>query len=241
MADRRRLAARRGSIPTVPPTDTDTGVVWEGAEALRQFLVPISDLEPFPGNPRTGDVDAIRASVRRFGQVRAIVVDRSGSRIVAGHHFRLAAEAEGWTHVAAIPNEFSDEDEARAYLLADNRTHDLGMGDDTALLVEHLRMLADLDALDGTGYTLDDLDGYLADLARIADADPITLPPADETPPPATPSSDLKEIVLLYSAAQREEMEQWLKIVAKDRGTNGLSETVYEAVKADALRAHQGE
>lgn len=125
--------------------------VWSGPEGLREALVPISDLEPFPGNPRRGDTAAVAASLRRFGQVKPIVVD--GARIVAGHTLVRAAENEGWTHVAASANEFASEDEQRAFLLADNRSSDLGTYDDE-LLLEQLRALAERE---GTGYGESDL------------------------------------------------------------------------------------
>lgn len=131
--------------------------VWTGASALKRYLVAIDALEPFPGNPRRGDLDAIRSSLRRFGQVRPILID--GSRIVAGHHLVRAAEAEGWTHVAAIPNEFGSEDEARAYLLADNRTAELGSIDEEALNAQLAALRGDLE---GTGYT----ERFASDLER---------------------------------------------------------------------------
>lgn len=135
-------------------------VVWRGAEALRPFLVAIDSLQPFPGNPRRGDITVLRDSLSRFGQVRPLLVDAADpTLIVAGHHILLAAAEEGWTHVAAIPNEFADDDEARAYLLADNRTHDRGGYDLEALSVQ-LEALRDTSTLDGTGYT----DGYLGEL-----------------------------------------------------------------------------
>jgi ParB-like chromosome segregation protein Spo0J len=135
--------------------------VWRGAPALRPFLVEIDRLEPFPGNPRRGDVGEVAASLDRFGQVRAILVD--GSRIVAGHHVVEAARSLGWTHVAATANDFGGEEEARAYLLADNHLGELG-GYDDALLA------AQLDALrgyEGTGYTVEDAERLRARLAGV--------------------------------------------------------------------------
>lgn len=201
-------------------------VVWNGAKALRRFLVPIDGLEPFPGNPRQGDVAAVRASLRRFGQVRPILVD--GTRIVAGHHVRLAAAEEGWTHVAAIANEFNDEDEARAYLLADNRIPELG-GYNLEALVTHLNALAEIDALEGTGYGRDDLDERLAELRRLQQEIPAS--PREGGGGGGNGTSDLKEVVLLYSPAQRDQLAAWLDIVAKEKGTDGVSETVYAAVE----------
>lgn len=155
-------------------------VVWRGAEALRPFLVPIDGLEPFPGNPKVGDVEAIRASLRRFGQTRPILLDATiATRIVAGHHVRLAAQAEGWTHVAAIPNEFESEDESRAYLLADNRTGELG-GYDLELLHSQLREARDTTGgLAGTGYGNDHLAYLERELAklRLSEAPPEQFPP----------------------------------------------------------------
>lgn len=208
---------------------TEEAVIWNGAERLRPFLVPINNLEPSPSNPRVGDVEAIRSSLRRFGQVRAITTDGTadGARIVAGHHVRLAAQAEGWTHVAVIANEFGDEEEARAYLLADNRLAELG-GYDTAALVEHLKMLDELDALEGTGYTRDDLDEHLAKLRQLTRTDPPT--PRD----PPEPGPNLKEVVLLFSEAQHAQVEMWLGIVAKEKGTDGISETFYAALEVAA-------
>jgi ParB-like chromosome segregation protein Spo0J len=213
-------------------TDTDDGIIWEGADELRPFLVPIDNLEPFPGNPRRGDVESVRSSLRRFGQVRPLLAD--GARVVAGHHVRIAAAEEGWTHVAVIAHGFADEEEARAYLLADNRTHDLGIGYDDELLADHLRILAELDALEGTGYTTDDLDDLLAGLRR--QLDPPTPPdPAD----PPTPPSDVTELVLMFSKAQRDQVEVWLDIVAKEKSTHGVSETVYSALELAAHSLNQ--
>lgn len=209
--------------------------IWNGPEALRPFLVPIGDLEPFPGNPRRGDVAAIRASLRRFGQVLPALTDPKlgedgKQRIIARHHLVLAATEEGWTHVAVIGNEFADEEEARAYLLADNRLAELGGYDDEAL-VAHLKHLNELDALAGTGYTRDDLDAQLAKLRARRDE---PAPSLDDGTKREHRDSTMKELVLIYSAAHLEQAEVWMGIVAKEKGTAGPSETVYAALELAA-------
>ena len=145
--------------------------VWHGSPDLQDSLVPIGDLEPFPGNPRRGDTTAVAASLRRFGQVKPIVID--GKRIVAGHTLVRAAEGEGWTHIAAASNLFGSEEEQRAYLLADNRASDLGQYDDTLLYEQ----LAALESREGTGY--DERDTLaLAERLRAIDGDePGEFPP----------------------------------------------------------------
>lgn len=135
---------------------------WHGPDDLRDKLVPIGELEPFPGNPRRGDTTAVAASLHRFGQLKPIVVD--GRRIVAGHTLVRAAEREGWTHIAASENNFVSEAEQRAYLLADNRSADLGTYDDR-LLRDQLR---ELDEFEGTGYVHVD---FVALEERLREAD----------------------------------------------------------------------
>lgn len=211
-------------------------VVWAGPDALRPFLVSIADLEAFPNNPRRGDVPAIAASFRRWGQLKPIVTD--GPRIVAGHHMVLAAGELGWTHIAAVANDFADEDEQRAFLLADNRTAELGTVD-LYDLTGQLQQLAELDLLAGTGYTGDDVDGFLADLALLQDA--ATDPSVEQVSFTARPRppGDEREVVLHYSPTQHGQVETWLTIIAKEAGTSGVSETMYEALRIAALQLNQ--
>jgi hypothetical protein len=168
---------------------TATEVIWQGAEALRPFLVAITDLEPFPGNPRRGDVAEVAASLTRFGQTKAILTQApDGRRIVAGHHVVQGAQANGWTHVASIPAEFANDDEARAYLLADNGTHDRGTYDAQALL-EQLRAVQASATLVGTGYADSDVATLQKNLAAAA---------AAATPPPEFPAIDPGEMHVDY-------------------------------------------
>jgi len=206
---------------------TDAGkssVVWDGAEQLRGSLVRLDSLEPFPGNPRRSDVGEIRASLRRFGQVRPILVD--GKRIVAGHHVVEAARQEGWTHAAATANEFGSEDEARAYLLADNRIPELAAYDDE-LLAAQLAALAEAEIpLEGTGWGED----ALANLRRLAEASPLT---GDGTPRERR-DPNVKEVVLLYSSDQLRDFENWAAVVGRETGVAGVSGVVFEALRRAA-------
>jgi ParB-like chromosome segregation protein Spo0J len=162
-------------------------VVWHGPKSLRRLLVPIADLEPFPGNPRRGDVDAVVESLRRFGQQRPVLVN--GGRIIAGHHVVLAAGQEGWTHVAALAGDFATDEEARAYLIADNGTHDRGDYDWRQLRAQ-LEELAKTDSgLAGTGYAEEDLrwiDRQIAELDKAAQ------------PPAAFPGLDPDDLDTAY-------------------------------------------
>jgi len=103
--------------------------IWEGSEELSKHLVPITSLRPFPGNSRRGDIDRIAESLRRFGQVRPVLVKPEGDgtyTIVAGHHVTRAAEQIGWDEIAVVVAEFESEEDAAAYLVADNQLAQLG-------------------------------------------------------------------------------------------------------------------
>lgn len=128
--------------------------------------VAVDRLTTHPQNPRKGSVEAIKQSLTRFGQTRPIVVNRDNT-ILAGNHTYKAAQELGWT---AINVAFVDlePDEALAYVLADNRTSDIGTYDDTAL-IKALEDLASKDLLDGIGYTYGDIDDLQAALDNVTE------------------------------------------------------------------------
>lgn len=134
--------------------------VWNGNGQLARLVAPVGELHPHPSNPRRGDIEALRASLVRFGQQRPILALSDGT-IVAGHHVYYAAIAEEWTHVAVIRSDLTGE-EVKAYLAADNRTAELGEYDEQSLAA----LLRDIQPnLDGTGYTGDDVEFLLAMIA----------------------------------------------------------------------------
>ena len=96
--------------------------------SIKKLAKPIDELVPLEGNPRRGDIDAIAASYREFGQVKPIVVKDNGDgtfTVIAGNHQLEAAKKLGWTEIAVIVLE-ADDDRAIAFALADNRTMELG-------------------------------------------------------------------------------------------------------------------
>src|SRR2546423_269190 len=116
------------------------------ADQLETRKVPLADLVPYPGNPRRGDIGAIRESLERNGQYRPIVVNRRTSEVLAGNHTLAAARELGWQAIACS---FVDADEqmARRIVLADTRTNALA----GYAAGELLALLGGLPALAGTG------------------------------------------------------------------------------------------
>lgn len=128
--------------------------------ALDAQQLPLDQLHRYPGNPRRGDLDVIRDSLRRNGQYRPLVVQRSTRFILAGNHTAEAMAAEGWTTAEVVLLDV-DDDAARRIVAADNRTSDLASYDERAL-VSLLRELGE--DLTGTGWDTDDYDDLLASL-----------------------------------------------------------------------------
>lgn len=102
---------------------------------LEQMAFPIEKLAHLQDNPRKGNVEAIVASYREFGQVKPIVakMNSDGSAtIIAGNHQVMAAKQLGWDKMAVVFLDVDDK-KAIAYALADNRTMELGHTDEDML------------------------------------------------------------------------------------------------------------
>ena len=80
---------------------------------------------PYEKNPRKiGElaIEAVAASIRDFGWQQPIVVDKDNV-VIVGHTRLLAARRLNLAKVPVVVADLS-EDEARAYRLVDNRTHE---------------------------------------------------------------------------------------------------------------------
>lgn len=103
--------------------------------SLSELALPLELVEPLPGNPRVGNIDAIAASYDEFGQLKPIVVHPNGDgtyTVVAGNHQVEACRRLGWSHIAAVQMT-DDQQRAVAFALVDNRVSDLGKTDQEAL------------------------------------------------------------------------------------------------------------
>ena len=134
-------------------------------EYLGTQTLPLAALERYPGNPRHGDLPAIRASVREFGgQYRGLVVRVAGPDgdlprpvILAGNHTSMALAAEGFVGARADLVSCTDT-EARMINLADNRLAERGGYDDGELLASLQELVAaGVDDFSATGWGDHDL------------------------------------------------------------------------------------
>lgn len=112
-------------------------------------LVSIDRLIPYVNNARTHSaeqVNKLRASLREFGFINPVIIDRDYN-VIAGHGRIMAAREE---HITEVPCVFVDhltEAQKKAYILADNR-----MALDAGWDEEMLRV--ELEALSADGFDM---------------------------------------------------------------------------------------
>lgn len=188
------------------------------ATYLETREVQLTALTKFPGNAKRGRVDDIRASLRRSGQYRSLVVRFHDEQltILAGNHTSEALAAEGHT-TARCEIIQCDDDTARRINIADNRTAEIGDYDTDALA--ELLTLLDGD-YEGTGYT---------DAAVAA----ILTPPDIDAEPAGVPSG-LGEPVVSYQIIFDNEMQQsaWFELLRHLKKKHRDLETVGERLHA---------
>ena len=124
--------------------------------ALQPLMVDMNEVSAHPDNPRNGDVDAIVESISVNGYVAPIIAQKSTGHIIAGNHRYYALMQLGSEQIPVI---WLDVDDlaAKRYLLADNRTSDMGQYDN-GVLAALLQELQSEDSLLGTGYKDYDLE-----------------------------------------------------------------------------------
>ena len=84
---------------------------------------PIADLIPYARNSRThsdAQVAQIAASIKEFGWTNPVLLDGENG-IIAGHGRVMAAHKLGETEVPTIELSHMDENQKRAYIIADNK------------------------------------------------------------------------------------------------------------------------
>jgi len=150
--------------------------------------IQITELSLDPKNARkhsARNLEAIAASLNKFGQRKPIVVHRGV--VLAGNGTLEAAKSLGWTEidVAEVPEDW-DNDTAKAYALADNRTAELAEWDESELAKQLLELQdADWD-IEQLGFEVP----ALADIDGDMDEDEVPEPPAE----PKTKLGDIYQL-----------------------------------------------
>ena len=109
-------------------------------------LVPIAKLVPYVNNARTHSTEQIkklRSSLREFGFINPVIIDRDYG-VIAGHGRILAAKEEGIKEVPCIFADHLTEAQKKAYIIADNRMA-MDAGWDEELLRVEIEALQGMD------------------------------------------------------------------------------------------------
>jgi len=198
-------------------------------DSLKKLAVPLGSLSLDPRNARTHparNLEALRNSLKHYGQRKPVVVRKADNRIIAGNGLWQAAKDLGWKEIAAV---FVDDDEATAtgYALMDNQSALLSEWDFDLLgeLVTELRA-ADFD-LDLTGFDL----GELAEFADVGGASALedTTYTSKIVSPVYEPKGPCPAVEDLYD-------EEKCQSLIADIDAAGLPEDVAEFLRAAATR-----
>jgi len=135
--------------------------------------VNIDKLVPYVRNARTHSKEQIlqlRASLREFGFVNPVIVDKD-LNIIAGHGRILAAKEEGITEVPCVFAEHLTEAQKRAYIIADNRLA-MNAGWDMEMLSVEISELQGVDFdLSVLGFDEAELSKLMGDIEDVKDDD----------------------------------------------------------------------
>lgn len=224
------------------------------APPRRLVYRPLTELAELgtPGNPKAHDIEAAKASIRRFGFGDPVLDDGRTGLVIAGHG-RIEALCQLHVEGADVPEGIEATDgrwfvptvegwssvndtEARAFVVALNK-----IGEGRWRLPELAEWMTGAN-LEGIGFTAAELDDLFAGLEAPIDLPPgdidaghADLPPARKgDPPPPRQAQGLREVVLVYTVEQRREFDE---MVARLRSAWGEDRPAVIVLRALAVCA----
>ena len=124
----------------------------------------VHDLSNDPANARKHNdrnIDAIIASLRRFGQQKPIVIDKTNI-VRAGNGTLEAARRLGWESIDCVTTALQGSD-AIAYAIADNRTAELAEWDEDTLAAQLNGLLTESEEIAlAAGFTPEEIEAMLS-------------------------------------------------------------------------------
>ena len=179
-------------------------------------IVAIEKLIPNPKNPNThpdAQIQALGRIIRQTSRRAPITVSKRSGFIVKGHGRLAAAKLEGLTEVPVDYQNYTNEAEEYADLVADNRIAELAEIDNKLLA----DIFADIDTgeipMELTGYTDKEVESLVTGLAEALHND-LTEP--DEIPELLDPDLPQKLIALSYSTGPSLRSFSWIHRTAPE-------------------------
>lgn len=231
---------------------------------LRIEYIPITKLNEWPRNPKKHDTDLISDSMERWGFTQPVMVDETSNRLVAGHgrietlmrrfqakesapeRIRVDADTGEWLVPVLRGIGFASEQEAEAYVVADNRTSEVGGWDDK-LLNDILSTLNTEGLISGVGFSMRDIDRIVQDSTPDAEATGTTPDEYYET----FRDGEIRQVVLYFAADEYDEVLRRLQVAMTHLGADSHTATFlkilehYEqnvlGIEAAAAPAEDGE
>jgi site-specific DNA-methyltransferase (adenine-specific) len=180
---------------------------------MKLTTTKIAELSLDPSNVRKHsrrNLDAIKASLRKFGQQKPIVVDAKGI-VLAGNGTLTAAQELGWTEIQIVRTELAGV-EATAFAIADNRTAELAEWEDKLVDVIKSLIVAGVDGND-IGFNQMEIDDMMEADAIADEADEII----HEQSVQVEPSKEYL-IILAENEAEWDEMIAYFDLKKVRRG-----------------------
>lgn len=191
--------------------------------------VKLSEIFPYYDNPRdnTNAVEPTKESIKRFGYVKPILVDKAGV-IIAGHTRYVAAYQLGMEFVPVVYSDMDDE-KAKKYRILDNKLAEKSSFDEDQLLEElrNMEVPTDMQAfffedinqmlnfsLDSINQQAEKYGGFQDDYSQVEEEN-FEAPSNEEAGESEEASSDEEEDPAkdLFVLKEREDGSHYMKVV----------------------------
>lgn len=196
---------------------------------MKVKLVKLSEIFPYYDNPRdnTNAVEPTKESIKRFGFVKPILVDKAGV-IIAGHTRYVAAYQLGMEFVPVVYSDMDDE-MAKKYRILDNKLAEKSSFDEDQLLEElrNMEVPTDMQAfffedinqmlnfsLDSINQQAEEYGGFQDDYSQV-DEENFEAPSNEEAGESEEAPSDEEEDPAkdLFVLKEREDGSHYMKVV----------------------------
>ena len=196
---------------------------------MKVKVVKLSEIFPYYDNPRdnTNAVEPTKESIKRFGYVKPILVDKAGV-IIAGHTRYVAAYQLGMEFVPVVYSDMDDE-MAKKYRILDNKLAEKSSFDEDQLLEElrNMEVPTDMQAfffedinqmlnfsLDSINQQAEEYGGFQEDYSQVDDEN-FEAPSNEEAGESEESPSDEEEDPAkdLFVLKEREDGSHYMKVV----------------------------
>ena len=187
-------------------------------------LVETNKLLPYINNPRKNlNIDKVASSIKEFGFQQPIVVDKNYT-IIVGHTRFEAAKKLG---IEKVPVQIADlnENQAKAYRIADNRLNQDANWDTKLLNLEFNDLLSKNFNLDSLGFSNDELDNLLLKTDEESDIDL-----NEDIEVQEERINDIKMIQLFFNPENETLFRQAIDKISKRDNIDNISDAVLKAV-----------